>query len=229
MARIPSTPIPYKVKLTGGLQAAQRAINREYQEKFTELILKIERPVRDRLRKAFEDSARNEPEYSSLLGFGSESLRGHFGIRNIKDVDDVLWVFKEMIGIKFGNIYLRKDEIKTSVKIGMFDLREAIQMSVDLGAGVQTTEKGETLPWIEWLLLMGNRIIIQEYDVLFRPNSGRSRQAIMLKEKENGPQKRWKVPSLYQGTLNNNWITRSLKVIVDIADIVIYQEMKKRT
>jgi hypothetical protein len=80
------------------------------------------------------------------------------------------------------------------------------------------TEKGESLPWLEWLLLKGNDKIIQDYSITYINNSYRSRtgSAIMVSN-PNG----WRVPVNFAGTEDNNWTTRAINKISDKISKVI--------
>jgi hypothetical protein len=63
-----------------------------------------------------------------------------------------------------------------------------------------------SLPWLEWLLLEGNKTIIKNYEVSIGPNK-RSRTGNAIMKQSRGS---WKVPSEYAGTINDNWITRAI-------------------
>lgn len=66
--------------------------------------------------------------------------------------------------------------------------------------------RGYSLPWLEWLLLEGNKTIIKNQQVVFGPNRySRTGQAIMKASTES-----WSVPSEFAGTINDNWITRAI-------------------
>lgn len=65
------------------------------------------------------------------------------------------------------------------------------------------TEKGVSLPWLQWLLTAGDTIVITEYQVKYGP-SGRSGGAQMI------PNGFFKVDSSFSGTPEDNFITRAL-------------------
>ena len=69
------------------------------------------------------------------------------------------------------------------------------------------TERGEVLPWLDWLLNYGSKIIIADYDVIFRPGMGRTDGGIMMHRGE------WGIPSVYSGVKDNNFITRAISSI----------------
>ena len=63
--------------------------------------------------------------------------------------------------------------------------------------------KGGSLPWLKWLLELGDTIIILNYGVEYGPH-GRTGMAHMVED--NRP---FKVNSNYSGTKDNNFITRA--------------------
>jgi hypothetical protein len=66
--------------------------------------------------------------------------------------------------------------------------------------------RGYSLPWLEWLLLDGNAIIIPNYDVVMGSNPrSRTGSAVM-----RGSTSSWKVPDQFSGTISDNWITRAI-------------------
>jgi hypothetical protein len=79
---------------------------------------------------------------------------------------------------------------------------------------------GSVVPWLQWLLLDGSKILIRDYAVQFGPNSrSRTGNAIMISsEKQN-----WRVPSEFAGTVNNNWITRA----IDRLDPILLNDIEK--
>lgn len=75
-----------------------------------------------------------------------------------------------------------------------------------------TTEKGENLPWLEWLMLDGDKPVILTHKVKFvNPNkkskyfTSRTGGAIMVKNGE------WNVPNPFTGVSTDNWLTRVIQ------------------
>ena len=81
-----------------------------------------------------------------------------------------------------------------------------------------TDNQGQKLPWLEWLLLRGNQIIIRNYQVRMGASPySRTNMAVMVQSKKN-----WRVPMEFAGTITNNWTTRALdKVDAQIIDNII--------
>ena len=71
--------------------------------------------------------------------------------------------------------------------------------------GVQETEKGQMLPWLEWLTTLGDSVIVRDYEVKAGfPDRSRTGDKIMVK---GGG---WRVPPEHSGTEENNFITRAI-------------------
>ncbi len=93
---------------------------------------------------------------------------------------------------------------------------------------VDDIERNYSLPWLNWLLLQGGKILVRDYQVTFSFSNqqlyaSRSRLGLMKKT----PGKNWRVPSQFQGTVKNNWITRSLRGIDKEVEQIIKAELRK--
>ena len=65
--------------------------------------------------------------------------------------------------------------------------------------------RGYSLPWLQWLLLDGTKILINNHQVVIGPNS-RSRTSMAIMRPGSG----WSVPNEFAGTQSNNWLTRAI-------------------
>jgi hypothetical protein len=75
---------------------------------------------------------------------------------------------------------------------------------------------GGSLPWLEWLLTLGDTIIIGSFGVEYGPH-GRTGKAHMTKRARP-----FKVNSSFSGTIDNNFITRAVATVSqDIKNIII--------
>ena len=71
--------------------------------------------------------------------------------------------------------------------------------------GVQQTEKGQTLPWLKWLMTLGDAVIVRDYEVRAGfPERSRTGDKIMVK---GGG---WRVPPEHSGNQDNNFLTRAI-------------------
>lgn len=68
------------------------------------------------------------------------------------------------------------------------------------------TEKGVKIEWLKWLIEAGDSDVIFGYKIRYGVDIGRTGEAIMIKSKHAN----WRVPPEFSGTIDNNFITRSL-------------------
>lgn len=145
----------------------------------------------------------NTPEYESLaLG----KLRYEFGIDNVDSkLASLVNVWSTNIKYIYSAPTIVANRIKGSFSANMIRADFSDVLYTDFAAVVDTV-RGYTLPWLEWLLLEGNKTIVRNYEVILGPNrASRTGYALMKKSSRS-----WKVPSEFSGTANDNWITRAI-------------------
>jgi len=143
------------------------------------------------------------PEYGSLIG---GQLRLELGIPDASSKIArmiVNWTSNIQYNIKIPA--LAGHQIKASFKASLFKANFSEVINTD-DAKVYDRLRGYDLPWLQWLVFYGNIPIIDDYAVEFR-NTSRSRTggAVMASSKQS-----WHVPASYAGTIEDNWITRSI-------------------
>lgn len=174
--------------------------------------------IEPKIKTLLIDALHNEPEYSSLI---NGELRKQFGIENTNNVD-----------IAIENIINSINLSITQISIGLSGLTGGIELTVvpvdlngiinDSSAFVVDSERGYSLPWLEWLLTHGGEIIVRNFEVKYGSNPrSRSGDAIMVSSKSN-----WRVPSQFAGTPSNNWITRALSTIEDKIINILETELR---
>lgn len=160
-------------------------------------------PIEAKIKILIKDSLFQQPEYTSLISSQGD-LRLNFGIPDVSVVDDAI---NNFAGSSTFN--LKPVKISTVGLIGGFNLQFMPQSAIDIAAqsSAVITEKGQSLPWLSWLLYEGTSPIVREYDIKIGPNIySRTGGAIMVPSNRN-----WRVPAQYAGTTTNNWITRAIE------------------
>ena len=74
-----------------------------------------------------------------------------------------------------------------------------------LSVAEQITEKGVSLPWLQWLLTFGQQIIVANFGVEYGAGKGRSGGGYMAVD-----ERPFKVSSQHAGTVDDNFITRAI-------------------
>lgn len=161
-----------------------------------------------------KDAIINSPEYSSLI---SGKLKYELGIpdANTKLANLInLWI--DNIQYPYMKPIISSNKIKSSFQVNAIRVDFAEVLYSD-DALVIDGLRGYNLPWLEWLLLEGNRTIISKQQVVFGPNKF-SRTGFALMRESN---QSWKVPSEFSGTMNNNWITRAIDGVEDRIELLL--------
>ena len=97
---------------------------------------------------------------------------------------------------------------------------------LDLPEAQVITEKGESLPWLSWMLTRGDEIIITQYKIVMKPFDtppSRSGKAIMTTA-VNGV---WRVPPEFSGTRTNNWVTKTVDRLNERVLSIITEEVQR--
>lgn len=146
----------------------------------------------------------NSPEYASLTG---GVLKYELGIPDASNkVAGLLDIWSKNIDFKYSPPKVVRSQLVSSFSANMIRINFEDVLFTDL-AVVQDSLRGYNLPWLQWLLLEGNSTIIENYQIIFGPNkASRTGNAIMRQTSSQS----WKVPSLFSGTLSDNWITRAI-------------------
>jgi len=105
------------------------------------------------------------------------------------------------------SVTIRKSDINKGLVSGyLINIQPLTYLNLlSLPESVVITEKGERLPWLEWLTLYGDSIIIYDYGVFYKNNVGRSEMGIMVKSNRF-----FRVNPEYSGDGADNFITRSI-------------------
>ena len=93
-----------------------------------------------------------------------------------------------------------------TVKILRTDFFDILGLSAANVINISKNPKAaNVLPWLEWLLLEGDSVIISDHIISFE-EGGRSGGAVMISDKGGV----WKVPEGSSGTRSDNWLTREV-------------------
>ena len=121
---------------------------------------------------------------------------------------------------------------KMSIRAAPSDV-ETIAASQGDG-GIQITDKGQQLPWLKWLLTLGDAVIVRDFEVRAGfPKHSRTGDKIMVDVFYLNKGGGWRVPPEHAGSEGNNFITRAIdealprieKEIIDLfTDAIISNE-----
>jgi hypothetical protein len=171
------------------------AIQKEIRANLVKSLPKIRADVINLTIEALE----NSPEIRSLSG---GKLKFDFGL-DFDPTSDIVYAIANSVDIKIKNSNVGKSELQSFLTI--YIQRSDFKNLLSLEVASVVTEKGAQLPWLEWLLLAGDAILVSEYSVKYGSfEASRSGGAIMV------PVGVFQVDPSFSGTADNNFITRAL-------------------
>lgn len=176
-----------------------RAINKQvYEEEvLNKKLEKLAYKIRDFLYNKFLTSE----TYASLAG---GILRAEFGLDDT-EVANLPYIISEMISVDIG---YQKSGSKVNITINMCKVLTGEDLST-LGVYMSESKNGSfMIHWLFWLLTEGEKDVVPEYSIWLKPGAGRSEMAFMFHPKEGGS---YSVDGQFSGTVNDNWITRTLR------------------
>lgn len=180
----------------------------------------------------------------------SGTLRAQFGIVNPAPLlTAIIDAIRESVSAK---VIPPSGDNFGGVEFGAFraDFSDALNSGVATykTTGSRRFPGGVTLPWLQWLLFEGDRVVIPNYDILVagaaspagytrrkvgRFASSRTGGAIMVKRDYVGKSRYhasqgrmgsgWRVPPEYAGTASRNWLTEA----ADAAGPLVFELLEK--
>tara|TARA_R110000824_G_scaffold124770_2_gene283567 strand:- start:8638 stop:9288 length:651 start_codon:yes stop_codon:yes gene_type:complete len=211
----------FSIKLEGGFESKfKKNIVEEITRKIKREAPKIKAVVTDDIKQLVRERLIATREYDSIV---AGRLRGELGIpessRRIMAVVDT-WVNGIYVETKVGTVPL------LSIDIGIIksDYGDVLSLS-EATYTYSSARGGGEIPWLAWLLLEGDRKIVNRYE--FTPNIRRGSRTGMgiMKTKKRGF---WQVPSDFSGTEVDNFATRAFGNISESIDSIVEKAVTER-
>lgn len=183
-------------------------------------IARVQKRIKEQLPIVIQKVIVASPEYSSIIG---GSLKYEFGIPNpSQKLAGLLSVWTNNIRVTFSPpVVISGGTIKSSLTVEMIKSDFSDVLETDY-AFVNDQRRGYSLPWLRWLLLDGSYPLVKNHQVMLGSNPrSRTGMAVMVEE----PSQSWSVPKRFAGTINDNWITRSLELSKDLINNSIIKAM----
>jgi hypothetical protein len=189
------------IKLTDSVSKITNDINLSIAEYLNEKIKKNKITTINKIKNYIPSWITSQPEITSLQSQTPNTLFALFGLRpgsTNEIVDDIVSSVVNSLSFNFTSI---DSQLNGGLIIQLQP--SDLQNLLSLQSGHVVYSQGD-LHWLNWLLTMGNSVIIANYNYSPKSNTGRSRQGIM---KFGGS---FRVPPQYSGTDTDNFITRAL-------------------
>jgi|688.fasta_scaffold00497_11 hypothetical protein len=159
--------------------------------------------IKNSLPSVIKNIIQSTPEYSSLIG---GQLQYEFGVPDPgAKLAAIIDIWANNLDIEYSAPSISANKIKAFFSVSIIRSNFDDVLSSDAALVVDNL-RGYQLPWLEWLLLEGNKTIIKKQQVVLGPSKfSRTGYAVMRESTQS-----WRVPSEFAGTIRDNWITRAI-------------------
>lgn len=199
-------------------------------------IAKAMRPV---LNKAFIDSSplieaglqnmirraiKQTNEYQSLI---NGTLRSELGLVDPDNkMEEILEVWIKSIVVIPVNVKFARASKALEGGLSIKGIKSSMNDVIGLPSATYISENGQRVPWLEWLMLYGDQVILTDHHVKFDLNSYEfkySRTGLALMQKGGT----YRIPAEYSGVAGNNFVTKALENIKDDIEHLIVNEVQR--
>lgn len=175
--------------------------------------------IKTQIKTEVKNALVSEPEYQSLI---SGQLKYEFGLPSSDRVNNIIDLWVNNIVVNYSGIQKSSSGLKGNLSLSMIEDSYNDVLANDAAIIIDGLS-GAVLPWLEWLLLYGGKIIVRNYRVQFGSNQrSRSGGAIMVESTGSN----WRVPPQFAGSSSNNWVTRALSKIDDKIITILEQSLE---
>lgn len=205
--------IGVSIRIVTPLNEIERMANKAIRDELNKGLGKVAQLVEQDFRRIKSIFIKTDVYESLTQG----PLDAHFGIPKGEAFDRLDAIIDTLIGsvqVRPVRVAVRAGKLTGGIVIKAFraDFEDILGLPESRVEYTKQTEpdKGEpvTLEWLDWLLIRGDEIIIEEHEISFgnHPRS-RSGKAVMVKNETSV----WRVPTGVSGTIRKNWITKAVE------------------
>lgn len=168
--------------------------------------------IKQDIKEFIYNELRNSPTARSLESGGN--LAYNFGLTppiSAEVVEEICTRSADNIMLGYSKFRRAGLRIVGGFKLGIIKADYSDVLKIHNTEYVSVNAKGESNPvqWLKWLLLEGDKIVVQNYGIIYK-NSESSRSGAALMVKKRGP---YRVPPEFSGTDNDNWLIREFSGI----------------
>ena len=194
------------IKITETDRSFQSKINRALSKEINNSLRGVASKVQSEVTSIVEAALSVSPEIGEL---SNGVLKAEFGLTSDPT--------SQLVSAIASSVKVVADKVGPDLKGGFTLTIQPTDYSnlLSLSVAEQKIEDGGTIPWLDWLLTLGDSIVIASFGVEFG-NYGRTGLARMAEG--FAP---YKVNSAYSGTRDDNFITRAIsRVLPEIKQVI---------
>jgi len=187
------------IKLTQTINEISSKINKAIAEDFSRTIRNNKQRIESSCKNLASDSISSQPE---MLALKSGNLSGEFGLypgSESSAASAIASAVSSSVEVKIKNINSSLSNIPLTIYFQPSTFTNLL--SLDQG---HVKYRGGDLHWLNWLISLGDSVIVSGYQ--YEPSSGRGRSNLGYMSSGGY----FKVPSEFSGTMDDNFVTRAL-------------------
>jgi hypothetical protein len=183
------------------------ALSREANKRLAKAVSRVNAKV----TPVIENALMNSPEIMSL---SSGRLRAEFGLTFDPS--------SQIVSAIMDSLEVKVQKVDAELNGGLTLIMQPSDFAnlLSLPVAEQPIEKGGRIPWLRWLLTMGDSVVVADFGVEFGPH-GRTGKARMARGKFSP----YKVNSSFSGTAENNFVTRAIERAYPAIKDIIRKEL----
>lgn len=179
----------------------------------------------DIARKLIESAIKSSPTYKSIIG---GILLYQLGLEHpIQKTQAIIDKWIDSIECRITKrLSMSSDGLSFEMQLNAIDATFTDVLELEESKQISNNFKGDStiLPWLQWMLIEGDRIIIADFEVKYiQSGFSRTQEALMIKTNSVG----WKVPSHHSGTQRNNFVTRAIEGLQEQFENSLLNEFQK--
>jgi hypothetical protein len=182
----------------------EKEINSIIAKQAFSVLKKRKEAIRTKIVNIVAKSLSTSPTLDELV---NGKLKYDFGLE-FNPVPDIIYAVSNSVSLGINPIGDKR--FKKQSLVTLYVQPRTYNNLLSLAIAEQDIDRGETIPWLKWLLLEGDEIIIFDYEVEYGTGFGRSGGARM--KKSNGF---FKVNPAHSGTRDDNFITKAISAASD--------------
>jgi hypothetical protein len=181
--------------------------------------------IKKRIQGVCDSLIKGSDEYDSLR---SGRLLGELGIPDVESrLQSILSTIRKNVAVTTTPVRIAGNKLKGGMNVGI--LKDSFDDILGLPASSYISNGRYLIPWLKWLLIDGDQILIYTHEVTFDLNAAqqaRSRTGMALMRPGEG----WRVPPQYSGTIEDNLLTRAFSgpAVGDMLANIIQEEIRRR-
>jgi len=196
------------IKITESDRSFQSKVNKALSTEINASLMGMASKIENQVRPIIEGALLASPEIASL---SNGVLKAEFGL-TFDPTSQLVSAIASSIDVNVNKLDSNMKGGGVTLTVQPTDYSNLLSLSI----AEQDIEGGSTIPWLDWLLTLGDSIVIASFGVEFG-NHGRTGLARMAEG--FAP---YKVNSAFSGTRDDNFITRAVaRVLPEIKQVIV--------